>query len=344
MKDPRSLDIAVIGTGAIGGTVATFLAEAGYEVEVVTKYPEVAQRVQDQGFEVIGVLGRHVAKMKAVARISDLSSPKDIVFMAMKATDLSEAAREVLPFLKEDSLVVSMQNGICEYELASIVGKERTVGCVVGFGATLLGPAKVEVTSGGHFWVGWLDRSPDHRLEVIGELLSIVVPVRLTEDFIAQEYSKLIVNSAITSMGAITGERLGVMLGRREVREVFLGIIKEAIEVANAMGLKVPPYEGKLDYYRLARAKNSTLGRIWAHLLLRIIGFKYRRLKSSSLQSLQRGKKTEVRYLNGFIVEQGKRFGVPTPINSLIVNLITEIEEGKREISPENLREFRALI
>ncbi len=73
--------------------------------------------------------------------------------------------------------------------------------------------------------------------------------------------------------------------------------------------------------------------------MIRIIGFKYRRLKSSSLQSLERGKSTEVDYLNGYIVKNAGRFGVDVPVNSAIVSLIHEIEQGKRKISLDNFND-----
>ncbi|MFH0826232.1 MAG: ketopantoate reductase C-terminal domain-containing protein, partial [Pseudomonadota bacterium] len=76
------------------------------------------------------------------------------------------------------------------------------------------------------------------------------------------------------------------------------------------------------------------------HLLIRLIGFKYRRLKSSSLQSLERGLKTEVDFLNGYICDRGREHGVPTPSNDAVVAMIKEIEEGRRRIAPENLGEL----
>jgi 2-dehydropantoate 2-reductase len=76
------------------------------------------------------------------------------------------------------------------------------------------------------------------------------------------------------------------------------------------------------------------------HLMIRLIGFKYRRGKSSSLQSLERGKKTEIRYLNGYIVELGRKHGIETPINSRIVELVEEIENGQRKIEYKNFNDL----
>ena len=108
--------------------------------------------------------------------------------------------------------------------------------------------------------------------------------------------------------------------------------------MANAMNLKVEPYGGKLDYYNLIAGEGALAG-LRRDVLIRIIGFKYRRLKSSSLQSLQRGKPTEVDYYNGYIAKKGAELGVATPVNARIVEMIKEIEAKKRTIDPKNFED-----
>jgi 2-dehydropantoate 2-reductase len=115
--------------------------------------------------------------------------------------------------------------------------------------------------------------------------------------------------------------------------------MREAMLVAVAMKMKVPPYANKIDYYRFLK-KPGFFGNFYRHLLIRIIGFKYRRLKSSMLQSLERGNKTEIDFLNGYIVQKGQELGVQTPVNSKIVQMIKEIERGKRKIGLDNFEEF----
>jgi 2-dehydropantoate 2-reductase len=113
--------------------------------------------------------------------------------------------------------------------------------------------------------------------------------------------------------------------------------MREAMAVAAAMGIKVEPGGGgKLNYYRFLEGSGA-LSQMKRDLLIRIIGFKYRRIKSSSLQSLERGRKTEIDYLNEYICARGRKHGVPTPINDTVVKMVKEIEEGRREMAPENL-------
>jgi 2-dehydropantoate 2-reductase len=94
-----------------------------------------------------------------------------VVLLATKATDCLEAAKDLLPVLSPNSIVVSLQNGIWEDALAGVVGHDRMVGCVVGWGATMHGPAQIEVTSPGEFVIGNIDHHPDQRLPLVQEML-----------------------------------------------------------------------------------------------------------------------------------------------------------------------------
>lgn len=331
MAKPR---IAVVGAGAVGGIVAGFAAKAGCDVELVCKHPEIVRKIGEEGLRISGVRGNHTIKLPAVTRISDLSGPKDVVFHATKATDLISAAREILPFLKDDSLVASLQNGICEEALSEVVGRERVVGCVVGWGATMEGPAELVMTSMGEFVIGCLDKRSESRLGEVKEILETILPVTVTADILEALYSKLIINSCITALGAISGLTLGEMLRLKQARKIFIRIVREAMDVADTLGLKVPPYANKFDYY------NFFKGPDWKrHLVIRLMGFKYRRLKSSMLQSLERGRPTEIDFLNGYIGSKGKECGVATPVNDSIVEMIKEIERGSRSIGIANVRD-----
>ena len=337
----RSASIAVIGAGAIGGITAAYLQRAGWNVELVCKHQEIVDRALSPGLRVFGVLGEGHYPVKAVKEASELAGPKDIVLLATKANDCIQAAAEVLPFLREASVLVSLQNGISEDRLAEVVRRDRVIGCVVAWGATMHGPGELEMTSEGEFVIGNIDNKPDPRLALLQEMLGAIVPTRISGNIMGELYSKLIVNSCINSLGAIAGLPLGRLLAFRRARDLFIGIMEEAMAVAVAMGLKVEPGgRGKLDYNRFLGRKDK-LAQLKRHLTIRLIGFKYRRIKSSSLQSLERGRKTEVDFLNGYICEKGRAHGVQTPINDALVTVIHEIEAGQLRISPDNLNDPR---
>ncbi len=328
--------IAVIGGGAIGGITAAYLSKAGYDVELVVKYQDKADQAINKGLHIIGVRGDQYIKLKAVAEVEQLSGKKDIVMIVTKAYDMPDVARRVLPFLKENSVVVSMQNGICVEALGEIVGAERSVGCVIGWGSTMLPDGTLNMTSEGDFVIG--GQLPGRDISGLKEVLGHMMETRISGNIIADLYSKMIVNSCITSLGVLSGLYLGEIMTFKRARQIFISIIREAVAVANVMKLSIEPYGGKLDYYSLIKGEGA-LSDLRRHAMIRIIGFKYRRLKSSSLQSLQRGKPTEVDYYNGYIAKKGAELGVKTPVNSRIVDMIKEIENKKRTIDPKNFED-----
>ncbi|MBI5523439.1 MAG: 2-dehydropantoate 2-reductase [Desulfarculus sp.] len=333
----KNARLAVIGAGAIGGIVAAHLAREGWDLTLVCKHQEVADLANGPGLRILGVRGAFQQPVRAVANIADLGGPQDLVLLATKATEAIAAARELLPLLHERSLVVSLQNGICEEALASVLGRDRVVGCVVGWGATMLGPGQLEMTSTGEFVLGDLEGRPLPHLEFLANMLGVVVPCRVSANILGELYSKLIVNSCINTLGAISGLYLGQMLAQPQARVIFTAVMREALAVATAMGLKVEPGGGgKLDYHRFLKG-DGLIDRWRRGLTIRAIGFKYRRLKSSSLQSLERGRPTEIDYLNGYICQKGAGLGVPTPVNLALVAMVKQIEAGQRKIAPANL-------
>lgn len=202
----------------------------------------------------------------------------------------------------------------------------------------MISPIHIEMTSKGEFVIGNFRSEDDERLEPLKAILNEVIETKICRNMIGYLYSKLIINSCITSLGAISGMRLGPMLKQKRFRNLFFCIMKEAMMVAREMDIKVEKYAGKVDYYQLTRP-GGVLRNFFHHLLLMVIGFKYRRLKSSSLQSLERGRLTEVDSLNGYIVKRGDEYGVAVPLNKRIVSMIHEIEKHKRRSEMDNLKE-----
>jgi 2-dehydropantoate 2-reductase len=335
----KNTRIGIIGAGAIGGVLAGVLTRDGYQVQLLVRQEDLAQKISKKGLKVKGECGKFTIPVPTVSKPGELSGPFDYVLIATKAEDLLDAAHGILPYLDKETRVVSLQNGICEEILADVVGEERTIGCVIGFGSSLCAPGKVEMTSGGEIIIGNWNREPDEQLEQLSDILGHVVKTRTTDKILPELYSKLIVNSSITTLGVACGQPLGEMLVTRKARNLFIALTREAMEVAGAMGITVPPGAGgKVDYYKFL--STGPLSGLRRHLIIRVIGIKYKKLRSSSLQSLERGRKTEVDIYNGYIVAKGKELGVSTPVNAQLTRMIKEIEQGTRKITPENFNEI----
>jgi 2-dehydropantoate 2-reductase len=329
------LKFLVVGAGAIGGITAALLKRSGVDVEIVCKYDDYALLISESGIHVTGVCGEFSVKIPAYASISEVNEKKDFVLLATKATDMIGAAASLESVLKEDGFMISLQNGICEDDLASFVGKNRIIGCVTGWGATMQSRGNLTMTSTGDFIIGYTDRTGDEILSDLAGILSSVVPVRTTDNIMGHLYSKLIINSCITSLGAICGLYLGKMLLIHKIRVIFIELMKEAVEVAEKMNLEIEVFSGKIDFKKFLKG-NNFVSEFRRHIFLIVIGYKYRKLKSSSLQSLERGKPTEIDFLNGYITQNGELRGVSMPVNVFLVNMIHQIEKKEREITVAN--------
>ncbi len=331
----KDLSLLVVGAGAIGGITAALLMRNGFNVEIVAKHEEYASLISGNGLEISGACGDFRISLPAYSSVNEVREKKDLVLHATKATDMIKAAQQIKDILNDDGFVISMQNGICEDDLAEVLGKERVIGCVTGWGATMESQGKLVMTSNGEFIIGYPDREPDEYLQDVARILTEVAPAQVTNNIMGHLYSKLIINSCITSLGAICGLYLGEMLSIRKVRRLFIEIIREAVAVADRMNLKLEVFGGKLDFRKFIEGDNRVAD-LRRHAMIRIIGFKYRKLKSSSLQSIERGRPTEVDYFNGYIVKNARSFNMDVPVNSAILNMVHEIEEKKRNISAWN--------
>jgi 2-dehydropantoate 2-reductase len=200
--------------------------------------------------------------------VEELSQPPDVVLLAVKATEVVETARALLPRIKADTLVVSLQNGICEDALAGVVGAERVIGCVVAWGATMHGPAELEVTSPGEFVIGTPDGREEPRLNLLRDMLEAAAPVRISKNIMGELYSKLLINACINSLGVLAGQPLGRLLKDVRARRIFIRVWQEGLRVAEAMGVRVEPAgNGQLDYDRFL-AGRGILADLRRHLII----------------------------------------------------------------------------
>lgn len=331
-KNPK---IVVVGAGAIGGTTAALLAKNQFDVTLVCKYPDLAMQISNEGLHIHGMGKELRTVIPSVATAREITLPADLVLLATKATDMENAAREILPLLHEESRVVCMQNGIMEPQLEKIAGKERTVGCVVGFGATMEGYGEIKLTSKGDMWLGYSNRPADESLREMSRILGHVARTHTVDRILPVRYAKLIINSCTSTLGLISGMELGPMLKKRKARQLFVQVGKEALSVADAMELQVPAYDGKIRFRTILNTPAPL-----RHLIIRVIGIRYKRLKSTNLQSLERGSAIEIEYLNGYIVHQGATLNIATPVNLRLLEMVREIEAKTRPVTPENLEKF----
>jgi 2-dehydropantoate 2-reductase len=322
-----------MGCGGIGGIMAAKLVQAGHEVVAVTHDPAIAEAVNTSGYVVHDEAQRHVVRGDATPAIPDEAGAFDFVFLATQPTQAEDAARAALPFLKPDGAVVCFQNGLCEQRIAPIAGDERTLGAIVAWGGTMVRPGVYERTSEGGFVVGRLDGAVDVRVDQLRSVLRAVGPVEVTRNLRGARWSKLAINCAISSLGTIGGDRLGALIRYRFVRRLALEVMTEVVAVARARDVHLEKISGTidLDWVALSDAERALSGSatlMAKHALLLAVGAKFRRLRSSMLQAIERGREPAVDFLNGEVVWRAEEQGIAVPLNARIVDMIHAIARG----------------
>lgn len=338
--------VVVVGCGGVGGVVAAGLVEAGHEVVGVTGNPKIAEAIEHDGLTARLYSGeeRH-ARLVARERLSAADGRFSVALLAVPPNAAQQACEELLPHLLPDAPIVCFQNGLIEERLSEVVGAERILGGIVAFGASMTGPGQVEQTSGGGFVLGRLSGEIDDATQTVARLLEACGEVEVTPNLRGARWSKLAINCAISSLGTLGGDRLGALMRYRFVRRLCLEVMTEVTQVAVAEGVRLEKVSGTLDLEWLALDDDERLlpgspSLFAKHTVLLAVGAKYRRLRSSMLAAIERGREPPVELLNGEIARRGPKHGIPVPINAGLEQRVKALGRGDLKPSLAELRRF----
>ena len=330
---------AIYGAGSLGTVLGAYMTKGGVPVELVNRNRLHVETLNTKGAHISGTVDMTVP-VKAILP-EQMEGIYDVIFLMTKQLHNREVVTGLLPFLGENSVLVTLQNGIPEPEIAEIVGPHRTIGCVVEWGATLKGPGECELTSDPDsmsFHMGRMEGITDAQLALVKSLLEKMCPVEVEENLLGVRWSKLLINATFSGLGTVMGGRFGDVSEDKEARPVALACMKECIDVGQAAGAVFAPVQGK-DITKLFYYKND-LKKAFANFLLPIAMKKHRLIEPSMLQDLKKGKPCEVDAINGVVCAWGQKTGVPTPVNDKIVEVIKKEQAGELPLSRENIKLF----
>lgn len=332
---PGAPKVLVMGCGGIGGTVAGHLAELGCDVRAVSRNPAVVEAIAAHGFRLVGEAGARAVPGRALPAVPAVEGPFDVVLLATQPTDVEDAARQAAPHLAPDGRVVCFQNGLCEERVAAVLGdRERVVGGIVAWGATMVEPGVFDKTSAGGFVVGRYDGAEDPALDPLCTLLESIGPVQRTTNLAGARWSKLALNCAVSTLGTLHGTALGPVLRSRRARRLALEIMTEVVEVARRADVRLEKVAGTLDLDWMAltpaeRTMPGSVGLASKHAMVLAVGTRYRRLYSSMLRAIEAGKPPAIDFLNGEIATRGRQFEVATPVNAAVTDAVKAIAAGE---------------
>jgi 2-dehydropantoate 2-reductase len=306
--------ILVVGGGAIGGITA---AQMQCDVMVLDANVEHVARLRDPGlvYEQQGVA--HTVVLDAVSGIDELDGDFDFALIAVKSPLHQEVLEPLVARSRIDTFV-SLGNGLIQDRIESIVGKGNLLACVVEWGGSNVGPGRLVRDSLGGFMIGELDGSDSERSRVLARCLEPVGHVRITPNVRGMIWSKLLINSTFTGLSAVSGLRYGGVA--EQGRDAVFALWAEGVAVADAQGLELELIHVDPHHFdETALAEYMKEGGS---------------VRPSMLQDLEAGRATEVDVVNGGVASRGREFGVPTPCNDRVVELVHTMERGERSPDP----------
>lgn len=334
---------AIYGAGSLGTVLGAYMTKNGADVELINRNKAHVAALNEKGATIRGTVEFN-QPVKAVTP-DQMEGKYDVFFLMTKQLLNKEVVTFLKPFLTENGVIVTLQNGIPEPGIAEIVGSEHTIGCVVEWGASLDEPGVCTLTSEPDslsFHMGKMDGITDEQFNLVKGLLEKMCPVEFEENLIGARWSKLLINATFSGLGTVMGGNFGSVSEDKFAKKVAVRCMKECIDVGHAAGAEFPPVQGK-DITKLFYYTNP-LKKGFAQALLPIAMKKHREIVPSMLQDLRNGKPCEVDAINGVVCEWGKKCGVPTPVNDRIVEIIKKEQAGVLSCKYDNILIFEDLV
>ena len=324
--------VAVIGAGAIGALVAGYLKEKNADVSLVA-HPDSLRVIKENGLKISGVRGNHNIKIEASER---LNFNPDLAIFATKTQDLKAAIEESRDFLKE-SMVLTTQNGMqADYIAAEYLPKEKLASSIVMFGSTALEPGKIVHNFEGSWMIGSVfGIMPEEDLVKIAVLLEPVAHTLYTTQITGMKYLKVFVN-ANNCIPAILGTSMQEAFSDVEISRIAMAIWKEGLGVINSLNIELvslPDFPLE-RLTKLASLPLTESAKIYSGIMRNL---SKEPLYGSILQSIKRGKSSEIDYINGEFVALAKRNEFTAPLNEKLVEMVHEVENSKKFFSKSEL-------
>ena len=347
------VNIVIIGAGAVGGTLAAYLAGAGRDVHVVDTWFQHINAIRADGLTLESPEGSFSVEVPAlhIDELGALHDEIDVAILAVKAYDTEWAYRLVEPYCATGAVVLSAQNGLVEEELPRYADMSRVLGCSVSFAAECIDPGVVMKRSSADWPVlaiGELDGRMSSRLERLAAVLEPVGELQVTTDIIGKLWAKLAVNTMTNATCALTGATSGMVWGETDYAPMSVALAAETATVAAAAGIAMQPVFGQVSQASLVRAYGrdgaardevaSSFAEVAAHRSGE------RENRPSMRQDILKGRRTEIESLNGYVADRGEALGVATPVNARAAALVREVEQGQRVSGPDNLSDLRAAL
>jgi len=327
MKEQKDR-VAIIGAGSLGTVMAAIVSQNGGECTLIDTNKEHVDALNANGATITGFMDLKNIPVKAITP-DQMDGIYDIVIILTKQLVNKIVLTNLLPYINENSVVCTLQNGVPEESVAAIVGRDRTCGGAVGWGATWTGPGTSQLNTKPEFVIieiGNLDNVVDEKLKRVEAFLKLAGGVTINTNLSGFRWSKMLMNAAVSGMSAATGATFGEVVDHEKAVVCAANVANELIKVATAKGITLEQIIPDKDFYDMSFADQDGLNRAIA--MLRDVYSVHRPSKASMLQDMEKGIKCEIDYINGVVCDGGDKMGIDTPFNDKVREIVKEFEGG----------------
>lgn len=313
------MKICMLGTGSLGSTIGGTLAQGGSEVYFVDQWKEHIDKINENGLKMTDEKEDWYVKVDARTTAEGIG-PVDLVIVLVKSFATKEAVSQLKEtnVIGENTLVMSLQNGLGNEEtIAEVVGEANVISGKTYVGGRLLSPGYVSAgVKGKYTYSGELTGEITDRIQAVcDEFNKAGLLCEVSDNIKGLIWDKLLINVAAGALCGITRLPYGPLYEEEYIKETAVAAIQEGIDVAKAAGVKLKSEDPEYPWYAASEGLPGTF-------------------KTSILQSLELKRPTEIDFINGSVVEWGKKFGIPTPVNQTLVTCVKGIEKFLLEYEP----------
>ncbi|HWI15817.1 MAG TPA: 2-dehydropantoate 2-reductase N-terminal domain-containing protein [Burkholderiales bacterium] len=335
--------IAVLGAGAIGSSIAADFAKAGFEPAVIDPWPEHVEAMRMHGLRV-AMPDDDVKVPVRAYHLCDLASAKlefDVVVLASKSNDHRWLAEFIQPYLKRSGVVLGAQNGMNDDSIAAVLGRDRVMGCVVELQAELWTPGIVKrntTRQGSWFAVGELDGQYSERVREMEALMRNVGRCDATGNIYGAKWTKLIANTMTMGPFGLLGLKNREAAALPGMFEISVKLGKESHAVGAALGYRVEPIFG-LRADEFGGSSEENLVTAMKTLLSHVGGG-----RTAPIHDHIKGRVSEMAYISGLVSRRGRELGIPTPANDAVTEIDRQINRGEIAMDASNFERLKRAL
>src|SRR5690348_52791 len=347
--------IVFVGAGAVGTYTGAHMAKAGEDVTYIDFWPENVEAINRDGIRIthhqgpdpfnVKVRAIHLTEAQHLAK----EAPVDIAFVCVKSYDTEWAARLIKQYLAPDGYVVSLQNCMNEETIAGVVGWGKTMGCVassITVGLTEPGHVHRGAGKGGAahtvFRTGEVHGRITERAQEVCRLVAYSDSAKVTSNLWGERWSKLVTNAMANGISACTDMNGGQMLSSEPIRRFSTRVGSEAIRVGQALGYQLE------EIYHIPPETIARAGEGDEAAMRTCDEERFRQSKRTAAeqrpsmgQDMQKGRRTEIEFLNGLVVREGEKVGLTCQANAILTDIVKRVERGELRPNPRHITELR---